>query len=380
MKKITTSILILVCALFATDGNCQIQVSGLADVVFLNSDNDDYTNVTFRRFSNFHTSRTRLFFDGSVSENTDLFVQILNDEYNFQLYGAYARFSNLSGQYLNMNIGYIPSTIGSYAPRTYSDRNPLIGTPLLYNFHSALIPGDLGSTPTVQDLLALRNNRSPSGIPFIYDACWNTGVEFYGSSGNVDYSFGMLTGSVGKPTQQQEKDVPQVTTHIVYNFNPGLKIGASAFYGPYLYEDAFPDYGTPSYNIDPEDYINLGIGYEFYWSGQYLEIYSESYYASWEYPALPKLKSLAGYVEAKYKIKPRWYVAGRFGFVEPSEIEISSGVNEKWDYPIKRYEFGIGYKPLRKATVKLVTQLNRFDINDAHDSDIFAVQFSMPFN
>ena len=380
MKKILVTAITFVCILLTDAAQSQVQVSGLADVVFCNSGNVDITNITFRRYSNFHTSRTRLFFDGNVGENTDLFVQILIDEYNFQLYGAYARFSNLSGQYLNMNVGYIPSTIGSYAPRTYSDRNPLIGTPLLYNFHSALIPGVLGSTPDVSDILALRDNRSPSGIPFIYDACWNTGVEFYGSSGKVDYSFGMLTGSVGKPTQQQFKDIPQFTTHLVYNFNPGFKIGMSAFLGPYLYDEAFPDFGTPGYTIDPEDYMNGGIGYEFYWSGQYLEVYSETFYSYWEYPGLPKLKSMAGYIEGKYKIQPRWYAAARLGFVEPSEIEVSPGVEEKWDYPVKRYEFGIGYKPLRKATVKFVAQINKFDISDAYDSEIYAIQFSLPFN
>lgn len=380
MKKLKKSAVLFLLVLSPLSVSADVQVSGLADFVYCNSDNNDITNVTFRGFSNFHTSRTRLFFDGNVGDNTDLFVQILIDEYNFQLYGAYARFSNLSGPYLNLNIGYIPSTIGSYAPRTYSDKNPLIGTPLLYNFHSALQPGSLGINPSVSDLLARRDTRSSFGLPFIYDACWNTGAEFYGSSGKIDYSLGLLTGSVGKPTQQQMKDIPQVTTHLVYNINPGFKVGLSAFLGPYLADKAFPEYGTPSYNIDAKDYLNGGLGYEFYWSGRYLEFFSESFYSYWEYPGLPKLKSTAGYLEAKYKIQPRWYVAGRFDFVEPQEIEVSAGSNEKWDYPVKRYEFGVGYKPLRNATVKLVAQLNRFDINDSFDSDIYAVQFSLPFN
>lgn len=380
MKKLLITLTTLLCLTLMSRVNAQIQVSGLADIVYCNSDNDDVTNLTFRRFSNFHTTRVRLFFDGSVGENTDLFAQILIDNNTFQLYGAYARFSNLAGAYLNLNIGYIPSTVGSYAPRTYSDKNPLIGTPLLYNFHSALNPGDLSSNPVVTDLLALRDARSPSGIPFIYDACWNTGLELYGSSGKLDYSLGLLTGSLGKPTQQQEKDIPQATVHFVYNFQPGLKAGVSAFLGPYMHDDMFPDYGTPAYTIDPDDYLNGGIGYEFYWSGRHLEIYSETFYSYWEYPGLPKLKSSAGYIEAKYKFQPRWYAAARLGFVEPQDIEVSPGVNEKWDYPVKRYEIGLGYKPLRKATVKFVVQINRFDISDAFDSEIYAVQYSMPFN
>ena len=85
-------------------------------------------------------------------------------------------------------------------------------------------------------------------------------------------------------------------------------------------------------------------------------------------------------MEAKYKLHPKWYVAGRFDLAEPGKIKDSPGVEEKWDNPLKRYEIGVGYKPSRTITVKLVLQINRFDIDDTYDNDFIAIQISAFFN
>lgn len=357
-----------------------VQVSGLADFVVRNSQEYDITNYTFRGFSTFHTMRTRLFFDGTVDENTAFFAQVLINLNTFQLYGAYARFSNLAKNYLNAQVGLIPIPIGSYGPRTYSDKNPLIGTPLLYNFHTALEPSRLGENGTIAELRDAKTNRTYYGAPVIYDACWSTGAEFYGNINKFEYSLGLLFGSVSKPSIDQTRDLPQFTTHLVYNFQPGLKLGISAYTGPYLTKSELDEYSVITPNPDPEDYFNTGLGYEFYFAKRLLEIYSEGYSVQWEYPGLPDLKALAAYVETKYKFHPRWYGAARFDLFEPGKIDVSPGVEEKWDNPLKRYEFGIGYKPSRTCTIKAVTQLNKFDIDSAYDSELYGLQISALFN
>ena len=360
----------------------QMQISGLSDILFKNAEEKDVTNLTFLGFSNFHSLRTRLFFDGSIDRDVYFFAQILVDNLTgFQLYAAYARFQNLSGPKLNLQLGLIPTTIGSFAPRTYSDKNPLIGVPLLYNFHTAIDPRSLGSSGTLAELSAAKDARNRGGLPVIYDACWNTGIEIYGSAGNLDYSFGILSGSVSTPAAEQSKEIPQFTSHFVYNFGPGFKFGASAYYGPYLFDDIFGE-GDMLDNVSfkSSDFINAGIGYEFYFAKRYLEIYSEAFYSTWEYPGLPDLDLISGYFEFKYKFRPRWYIASRFGLSEPGEIETAPGISEKWDYPLKRYEFGLGYKALRKMTIKLVTQINRFDQIDAFDNELIALQISSVVN
>ncbi len=310
----TALALLLLCAI-SVPAKADVSVSGMTDIVFKNSDNEDYTNITFKKHSPFHTLRTRLFFDAPLGDNSSAFLQLMTDNNSVIIYGAYIRFTNLADKYLNVQVGYIPTTVGSFGARVYSDKNPLIGTPLVFNYHSNLVGFIDDTMRTVDQLLARRDTRYNIGLPVVYDACWNTGAEFYGSVGKLDYSLSLLSGAVSLPTLEQYKDVPQVTSKLNYYFNPGLMVGVAGFYGPYLseyvYADKIPD------GHDYVDYMNSGVGYDFYWAVRHLEVFSESYWAKWEHPYLPDLSVSSGYVEAKYKLAPGWYIAGRYDFFEP---------------------------------------------------------------
>lgn len=355
----------------------QVSVSGLLDYVVFDATSEDVTNLTFRRFSNFNSLRTRLFIDAAPAENVEVFSQILIDGSSFQLYGAYARLSRIAGTDFNLQLGLIPGTVGAWGPRTYSDQNPLIGVPLLYNFHTAFNPGGPDSIRSVAELLAARDTRSSSGLPLIYDACWNTGVELYRVDGKLTYSIGLLSGSVGKPSTTQKKNTPQVTTHITYAFEPGLVVGYSGFAGPYLAEGDFRD-SLPT-GTDETDLINAGAGVEVYYASRYFEARSEAFYSFWEHPYLEDLSLVSGFVEGKYKFTPGWYLAGRVGLVEPGKLTAANGQRVRWDYPVKRFEGGIGYHPNRMTVIKLVAQINRFDFTDTFDSELYALQFSVAF-
>ncbi len=372
--------------------SAETQVSGYLDMIAKNSGNDDITNITFKGFSNFHSIRTRLLFDSQVEDRVTVFAQILLDDNTFSVYGAYARISKIAGKYLNANVGFIPTTVGAFVSREYSDKNPLIGQPLMYIHHSNYVPGRPDSIQTVDDLLATRDNRSKYGIPVIYDACWNTGAELYGSVGKLDYSLGALAGSVGYPNMEQYKDIPQMTTHLNYYFSPSFSVGGSAFFGPYLFNGAYADglpykagysdtTGTPDEDDleSPTKYLNTGLAGELHFTHGYLEILAEGVYSNWDHPVLPDLSITAGYIEATYKFAPGWYVAGRFDRWQPNKLKDSAGVSRHWDYPVQRVEFGLGYHPFRRVTTKLVAQINRFDQTDLFDNEIYALQFGVAF-
>ena len=304
-----------------------------------------------------------------------MFSQILVDGNTFQLYGAYGRLSRIAGSEVNLQFGLIPSPVGAWGPRTYSDQNPLVGVPLLYNYHSSFVPGAPDSVRLVAELRAASDVRSNFGLPLLYDACWNTGVELYAVHNKLTYSFGLLSGAVSHPTTSQEKNIPQATTHITYAFNPGLVVGFSGFVGPYMAEGGIND-SLPA-GAKETDYLNVGVGYELYYSTRYFEAHSEAFYSYWEHPYVDNLKLFSGYLEGKYKFTPGWYCAGRVGFYEPGKLATGTGERIHWDYPVKRYEVGIGYHPNRKSTIKLVTQVNRFDFTDEFDSELYALQFSI---
>lgn len=245
---------------------------------------------------------------------------------------------------------------------------------MVYNLHSTLVPGG-NPVRTVDEILAMRDTRVNTGLPPIYDACWNTGLEIYGHHGKLNYSVGFLTGSVSKPTVEQTKDAPQVTTHITYAVSPRLTLGGSAFYGPYLMAETYND-SLPT-GKQFSDFINAGVGYELHLAGRYFDLYSESFYAYWEHPYLPRLEVYSGYVEGKYKFTPGWFVAGRYDFYEPGKLTDSGGNEQNWDYPATRIEAGLGYHPNRATVMKFVIQHNEIDQSDLLDSNLYALQVSV---
>ena len=46
--------------------------------------------------------------------------------------GAYALWTPWKSRDLHLQAGNIPWPVGTWAPRKYSDKNPLIGEPLIY--------------------------------------------------------------------------------------------------------------------------------------------------------------------------------------------------------------------------------------------------------
>jgi hypothetical protein len=312
--------------------------------------------------------------DAALQNNVQLFTQFLIYGYgDVFLYGGYLRFKDVAGGPVSLNVGLIPTTVGQWGPRAHSDTNPLVGVPLMMNHETSLTIW----TPeaNVAALLAARDTRPQGGVPMIYESWWNTGVEAYGQVGVFDWSVAAITGSPSLPTRDRNKGIPQGTLRLVWNAAPGLALGASGFGGPYLW------YGLPgidSHDVDRK--LNVGAGADMAWTVRYLEIHSEVLYERWEHPVLPTLAATSGYLEAKYKFYPRWYLAGRLETFRPDQVFDDSGNLVHWDYPVNRAEYGVGFHPTPGVTIKGVVQSNRFVGGaDSLDENHYIVQLSARF-
>lgn len=371
--RVRSAVAVVGILLWAAPLRAEIVISGLAELLARNAE-DDITNANFRPTSNLDETRTRLFVDAEVSPGIQFFSQFLISHYSdFFIYGAYLRFEELGGTPVNLHAGLMPSTVGNWAPRTYSDRNPLVGVPLLWNHHTSLQPKEVQAT--VADLLAARDVRTHSGLPLLYDNCWNGGVELWGQSGPFDWSVGLLNGSTTYPDRDRNKQMPQVTSRVAWARTPAFVVGLSGWAGPYLRTDSEALGGR-----NENDYLNVGGGVDLAWTMRRVEIHSEVMHTSWEHPLLPNLAATSGYVEAKVRFLARWFVASRAGFVEPSRVTDETGHSVQWDYPIRRVESGLGYRVAPRVTVKAVAQVNRFQGGARSlDTDHYLLQLSAGF-
>ncbi len=358
---------------FATEASAEAQLSGLLDVLFKNTGESELTNQSFGGVSTFDTIRLRLFADATVGDKISVFTQLFSSDDEIGVYGAYIRFEEVAGGPVGVQMGFIPGTVGTFAERTYSDKNPLVGTPLMYVHHSSFHPGD--DLTSVEGLLAAQADRDRYGLPILYDNCWNSGLEAYASAGPFDFSLAAVVGSVSHPSRQQVKDVPQGTARIAWNGGPGFEFGVSGFYGPYLGPDeiVFPA------GSNENDFMNQGVAADLAWITRWIDLRAEAIAAEWEYPAIPDLGVVSGYVEAMWKFRTRWFLAARGEAFEPSEVPDSTGQDVKWDDPVRRLEYGVGFRPRVRTTLKLVAQHNRFDVHSQYDADLYALQVGVAF-
>lgn len=355
-------------------GFAQIQVSGLLDVVAHNTSAKDYSNKTFAGFSNYDFLRLRLFFDAQPAENVTVFTQVLVGEQKFNLYAAYLRIS-LFEKNLNMHIGLIPNTVGIWGPRTYSDKNPFISIPLVHNYHSAYIFKHI--TSNINDFITQKGEGyEDEGLPILYDFCWNTGIEFFGSCGIMDWSIAATSGSETHPTRHPEKSLPQFTTRLIFLPIPEFNFSISGFWGPYLSKDIVDT--LPGITQSANELINKGIGAGLIISKGYFEIFSETFWSSWDHPYFNKISAWSSYVDFKYKFAIQWYAATRVELMRFSDLKVQ-GYNGSWDYPLNRYDFVLGYHMNRNVLIKLDSQFTDNLGNNAFDDTIVAMQISASF-
>lgn len=354
----------------------------LVDVVGRNTSAKDHINTTMFGNSNFHALRVRVFLEKKVSDNFEVFTQLLSDNARSpRIVGAYVRYQP-GRSWPNTEAGMIRNPFGTWGPRTYSDKNPLIGIPLGYNYHTAVTESPLQLNVT--ELFAKRGQGNVpntsgfvSGLPFVYDACWNTGVLLFGGNGKMDYMAAALSGSLTLPATERRRGLPQFSGRFGYSPFLGLKLGSSFAYGPFLNLDHRSK--LPA-GADLNKFYQRLIGWDFNFERGKFITFGEAMVNRWTHPYLPEpLDAYTWYLEGTYKFATQFFFAARYDRMEFSKIADPAGGESVWDFPLYRLEMGLGYRLDKNVTFKLVGQLTRFPGQPQFNDGILATQISTSF-
>ena len=126
----------------------------------------------------------------------------------------------------------------------------------------------------------------------------------------------------------------------------------------------------------------MAYGMDLEASYRYLIVFSEFVKSTWDASVDEgELSNWSWYVDAKYKLHPKLYAAGRYDMMNFSKIKNpATAAKESWDYDVKRYEAGLGFRITADATLKLVEQWTVFDKKSSIKNVRFtAAQLSVPF-
>jgi hypothetical protein len=138
-----------------------------------------------------------------------------------------------------------------------------------------------------------------------------------------------------------------VTGHLRWRPDPAWTLGLSWSDGAYL-QDAAEALLPAGRQVD--DYSQTTAGLDLAYQHRDLQIWSELAYSRFEVPAVGEVSVTSGFVEVRYKVAPRWWLAGRWNqswFEEvagPAGTGADPGEDISWDRDLHAADVGIGYR------------------------------------
>jgi hypothetical protein len=371
-------------------GASELKMHGLLDVVAAPRGDAYEGNLLMRGDSPFDAYGLRVFGDEQVNDRLQVFLQVvLRDATSPYVDGAYALFTPSRARDLHVLAGKVPWAIGTYAPRTYSNKNPLIGAPLMYQYHSTLVWYEV--VPSADALLATSGSgqygvnyygySEGRGMTLVDDSYWDVGVTLVGSSRPVEYALGVNAGTPGwGSTSQEENSGKSVLGRLGLAPLPSLRFGVSGAYGPYMVKSL--NAVLPPGKVVEDYHQKLAMADVELVAG-HIEARAEGAHNVWQTPTVGDLKVSSGYLEVKYSLPIGAFVAGRWDVMDFGEIADSTGARRPWDSNLSRLETGGGYRFSRDVLAKIVYQRTHYDVSPEPDEprarSLVAAQFSVAF-
>jgi len=226
-----------------------------------------------------------------------------------QLNLGYTRFWE-HNRSLVVRVGQLSSAFGAFLQRYDSADNPLIGVPAAYGYYYkpvtfvGLVGAQVDATAGKLDARAQFVNSSPANRRSVFDKD----------------QYGNWAGGLG------------------YTIRQGLRVGGSAYYGPYL-DRQYP-YFFPG-EANPRDLPGSAYALDVEWGAGHWNAWGELQHFQMDYRAIPTFTQHMGYVEVRRTLTPRWYGAVRLGYLRANAFPGS-----------QTYEFAAGFRPSPRQLVK----------------------------
>ncbi len=249
------------------------------------------------------------------------------------------------------DVGKITYPVGAFAARRFSNRNPLIG--------------------------------QPDGYPVEYPL----GAQFSGVARWLDYRAAVVSQPI---YHDGYEPYPSATPRPAVGFGVtpliGVHLGASATWGPYLNDDYTPadlGGGTRTWR----DYHEQVLAADAAVSRGYLEMHGEFGTTRYDVPTIGNSTGKTGYVEAKYTLAPRWFVAGRAEVNDyPFIASFSPGRWTGSRTDLSDYETGVGYRVGLSTLIKASYRWDKWGVTPQNYTFVrpggraIAVQISQAFD
>jgi hypothetical protein len=262
---------------------------------------------------------------------------------------------------INIKVGKLSSAFGSF-PLQYDDAvNALLDQPLPYTY---LEPG-FGGKPYGLTPVTLY------GLP---------GAEIDLSWRRTDARFQLTNSNPYNPRSVfASGQHPQWTAGGGYTIRQGLRVGMSAYRGPWLDDALVSKYPQ---GLSAGNFPGSGLGVDAQWARGYWSASGEWDRFVFDYPNFTTPPALNfGYLELKRIINPRWYAALRTGYQTSNHPAYQNVPSTTTFLPNRQvYELAAGFRPNRLTLLKAGYEWVNVHGGPHGQDNVLGVQFVISIN
>jgi hypothetical protein len=345
----------------------------------------DYEHDTLRLFRVSFAAELRL------AEPLSVLGEVRSDNLDVpRVYALYVRVHPWKGHDLDVQVGVVPPVFGTFPRRRYAYDNPLPSLPLAFQYLTTLRPDAI---PTTAEQLVARRGRgwrvrypvgsdeAGPGVPLASAERWDTGVEVRVGRQPLSLAVAVTQGSLSEPRVDDDNDGKQWSARLGWTPGPALTAGVSASVAEFLSDTVVEVLPEPQRR---QRYRQEALGADAEWARGAWLVRGEAVWSRWALPALDDtqitdpLDAFGAYGEARYKLRPGIYLAGRVEHLAFTTVASELG-RQTWDAPVTRLEGGAGYTLRRHVLLKGSWQHNWRDGGAVRESNLVAAQLLVWF-
>ncbi len=356
----------------------------------LSPEDHGYFNSSDYEISSLRLFRLRLAAELQLATAASVVAEVRSDNLGSpRVYALYLRLRPWAEREFDLQAGTVPPVFGALPRRRYAFDNPLPSLPLAYQYLTDLRADAIPAT--AEQLVAERgrgwlvrypvgSDSEAPGVPLVNAERWDTGVQARLGREPWSLALALTRGTLSRPRLRDDNDGIQLSARLAFKPEAALTVGLSGAIGEFLTGQVSE--GLPA--LVHGHYRQQALGADLEFARGYWILRAEAVWSRWRLPALEEsrieapLDALGAYLEARYKVRPGLYLAGRIEHLGFSSVATTQG-RQSWDAPVTRVEAGAGYALRRDLLLKTSWQHNRRDGGMVRSNDLLSAQVSLWF-
>jgi hypothetical protein len=343
-----------------------VSVGGAVSAIVSPRDDGGFFNYTDYDQNGLRVARARLFGEWRLHPSVSVMGELrVESDNGIDVAGLYVRWRPWAAGHLDLQAGRIPPVFGGFGRRVYGRDNPVLGTPLAYQYLTSLRPDALPST--LGDLVRMRGRGwRPSypvgsqaigpGLALVSALHWDTGVEARWQAGRVEAAGAWTRGSPAAPVVRETNSGSAWSGRVAVMLLPGMTVAASGARGAWIDDSVLTLLPGNGRRQTSQSVVGADVEYG---SGPWL-VRGEWVRSVFDLPVtsatspVQHLSAWSAFAESRYRLRPRWQVAARLEHLAFSAIAnpFNGGTPTPWDFPVDRLEATIGYRASRQLEIR----------------------------